>query len=74
MSAAISGQRAAMLADLAVAPVPLSACTNGIMRLTKDHGLPPLRDYVLTLELSARPTAAVEAAADHLRVSLKEGR
>ena len=73
-SAAISGQRAAMLADLAVAPVPLSACTNGIMRLTKDHGLPSLRDYVLVLDVSSRPSAAVKAAAEHLRTSLKEGR
>jgi len=73
MSAHISGQRAAMLADLAIAPIPLSACTNGLMRLSKQHGLPALRDYALALELVAKPTAAVEAAADHLRSSLKDG-
>jgi len=72
MSAHISGQRAAMLADLAIAPIPLSACTNGIIQLTKKHGLPKLPDYVLALEVAANPTAAVKAAADHLRTSLKK--
>ncbi len=72
MSAAISGQRAAILADLAVAPIPLSACTQGIVRLTKEQGLPSLKEYVLVLELSNKPSVAAEAAADHLRSSLRE--
>jgi len=70
MSAHISGQRAAMLADLAIAPIPLSACGNGIIQLTKEHGLPKLRDYVLALEVVTKPTPAVSAAAEHLRTSL----
>jgi len=71
MSAHISGQKAAMLADLAIAPIPLSACGNGIVDLSKGYGLPKLRDYVLALELSAKPTPAAEAAAEHLRASLQ---
>jgi len=71
MSAHISGQRAALLADLAVAPIPLSSCTNGIVRLTREHGLPKMRDYLMVLEVATKPSPAVLAAADHLRASLK---
>lgn len=71
MSAHISGQKAAMLADLAIAPVPLSACSDGITDLSKGYGLPKLQDYVLALELSAKPSPAAKAAAEHLRASLK---
>jgi len=71
MSAHISGQRAALLADLAVAPIPLSACTNGIVKLSKKHGLPKMRDYLMVLEVAAKPTPAVLAAAEHLRASLQ---
>lgn len=70
MSAHISGQRAAMLADLAIAPIPLSSCGEGIVQLGKQHGLPKLRHYALALNIMANPTEAVEAAADHLRASL----
>ena len=68
MSAHIAGQRSAMLADLAVAPVPLSACVNGLVDLS-ECGLPKLKDYVLAIEVRAKAPAAVEAAADHLRAS-----
>ncbi len=70
MSAHISGQRAAMLADLAIAPIPLSSCEHGIVKLGKQHGLPMLKDYALALDITSKPTEAVEAAADHLRASM----
>ncbi len=70
MSAHISGQRAAMLADLAIAPIPLSSCGEGIIQLGKQHGLPKLSQYALALTIMANPSEAVEAAADHLRASL----
>lgn len=70
MSAHISGQRAAMLADLAIAPVPLSSCGNDIIELGKQHGLPKLRNYALALDITVEPSDAVTAAVDHLRASL----
>ena len=69
MSAHISGQRAAILADLAVAPIPVSCCVNGIVALTEKHGLPSLQDYGLGMILSREPTSSVAAAAQHLRDS-----
>jgi DNA-binding transcriptional LysR family regulator len=74
MSAHISGQRAAMLADLAIAPIPLSSCGEGIVCLGKQQGLPALGDYVLALQLPDAPSDAVVAAADHLRASLAVGK
>jgi len=70
MSAHTSGQRAAMLADLAIAPIPLSNCVQGIVQLGKQQGLPTLKDYALALEITVQPSDAVKAAADHLRASL----
>lgn len=69
MSAHISGQRAAILADLAVAPIPVSCCVNGIVALTEKQGLPSLQDYGLGMILSREPTSSVAAAAQHLRDS-----
>ncbi len=67
MSAHIAGQRAAILADLAVAPIPVSACVNGIVALGPQQGLPTLGNYVLGMIISDRISKPAEAAADHLR-------
>ena len=69
MSAHLSGQRAAILADLAIAPIPLSCCVNGIVELTEKQGLPGLQDYGLGMILSSEPTSSVAAAAQHMRES-----
>jgi len=69
MSAHISGQRAAILSDLAIAPVPLSACINGLVELTEKQGLPALRDYGLGMIIQNNPTASIIAAAQHMRDS-----
>ncbi len=69
MSAHISGQRAAILADLAIAPVPESACVNGLVELTEKQGLPALRDYGLGMIVHKDPTASIVAAAQHMRDS-----
>lgn len=73
MSAHISGQRAAIMADLAIAPIPASSCTNGIVELTKDHGLPALEDYALGMMLAKKVSKPAIAAADHLRASFATG-
>ncbi|MFK7861906.1 MAG: LysR substrate-binding domain-containing protein [Granulosicoccus sp.] len=69
MSANISGQRAAMLADLAVAPIPVSACINGVVELSEQEGLPALQDYALGMVLAEQLSPPAQAAADHLRES-----
>ena len=67
MSAHISGQRAAILADLAIAPIPVSACVNGIVPLGAQQGLPALGNYALGMILSDDISTPAKAAADHLR-------
>jgi len=68
-SAHLSGQRAAILSDLVVAPIPLSCCVNGIVDLSEKQGLPTLRDYGLAMVVHAKPSPSVAAAAQHLRDS-----
>lgn len=67
MSAHIAGQRAAILADLAIAPIPVSSCTEGIICLGARHGLPDLRDYAVGLVTAENLSKPAAAAADHLR-------
>ncbi len=66
-SAHISGQRAAILADLAVAPIPASSIGGDIVEAPARHGLPPLPTYALGMLVPEDPSPAVAAAADHLR-------
>ena len=68
-SAHISGQRAAILADLAVAPIPASSLGGRIVEAASRHGLPPLPEYALGMLVAKDPPAPVRAAADHLRAS-----
>lgn len=69
MSAHISGQRAAIMADLAVAPIPASSCIGNIVELGEEHNLPQLTNYALGMVLTKKPTKPAIAAADHLRAS-----
>ena len=71
MSAHISGQRAAMLADLAVAPIPVSCCTNEIVALSEEDGLPSLETYGVGMILRKEPSEPVQAAAEQIKHSLK---
>ncbi len=66
-SAHISGQRAAILADLAVAPIPVSSLGGDIVEATSEQPLPKLPSYALGLYMTPDPSAPVTAAADHLR-------
>lgn len=68
-SAHLSGQRAAILADLAVAPIPESSIGGDVVRVPNRFGLPKLPQYALGLVFGDNPNPAVEAAADHLRAS-----
>lgn len=68
-SANISGQRAAILADLAVAPIPVSSLGGKIIQAPAHFGLPALPTYALGLKVMDDPNPAVVAAIDHLRAS-----
>lgn len=68
-SAHISGQRAAILADLAIAPIPVSSLGGRIVEAKSSCGLPKLPAYALGLVMTENPSSPVEAAADHLRAS-----
>lgn len=73
-SAHISGQRAAILADLAVAPIPISSLGGEVIEAGPEHRLPALPAYELGLVMDDDATPAVEAAADHLRAAFARER
>lgn len=70
MSAHISGQRAAIVADLAIAPIPISCCVNEIVALGKADGLPELETYGVGMLLQKEPSEPALAAAEHIKNSL----
>ena len=68
-SSHIAGQKAAMLADLAVAPIPVSNLGDEIVEAPAKYQLPKLPNYALGMMVTTNPNPAIEAAADHLRAS-----
>lgn len=66
-SAHISGQRAAILADLAIAPIARSHLNSRIVEAKVPVALPSLPDCSLALVVREDPSAPVEAAAQHVR-------
>ncbi|MEM7213932.1 MAG: LysR family transcriptional regulator [Pseudomonadota bacterium] len=68
-SAYIGGQKAAVLSDLAVAPLPVSSLGGDIVEACSKKGMPELAEYALGLLVRDDPSEAVQAAADHLRAS-----
>ena len=66
-SSNISGQKAAILADLAIAPVPDSSVDERMERLDGKNTLPKLPDYALGLIVADQLSGPARAAADHLR-------
>lgn len=70
-SAHASGQRAAILADLAIAQIPVSSLGGRIVEIPPQKELPALPPYALGLVMTAEPSEPVAAAADHLRRSFR---
>ncbi|MEM8652855.1 MAG: LysR substrate-binding domain-containing protein [Pseudomonadota bacterium] len=68
-SAYIGGQKAAVLSDLAVAPLPISSLSGDIVEACASKGMPKLAEYALGLLVREEPNDAVKVAADHLRAS-----
>lgn len=69
MSAYMGGQRAAILADLAVAPLPKSFLGNDMVELSASDGLPEMGSYSLAMVVAPDASAPVLAAADHFRAA-----
>ena len=69
MSAHTAGQRAAIMADLAVAPLPKSFLGDDMVELTAKQGLPEIGNYALAMIQQPDSSAPVKAVADHIRAT-----
>ena len=71
MSAHTTGQRSAILADLAIAPLPKSFLGCDMVELGPKDGLPEIGSYSLAMFISPDASAPVKAAADHIRAAFE---
>lgn len=71
MTSHSAGQRAAILSDLAVAPMGRSFIGPDIQILDEDCGLPSPGEYQLLLKVAADPSAQVCALGDHFRAGFE---
>ena len=71
MSAHTAGQRAAILADLAVAPMPKSFLGGDLVELGAKDGMPEMGTYSLAMLVAPDASAPVKAAADHIRAAFE---
>ncbi|MCV3240920.1 LysR substrate-binding domain-containing protein [Mesorhizobium sp. ZC-5] len=71
MSAHTAGQRAAIMADLAIAPLPKSFITGDMVELGTKTGLPVIGNYSLAMLVAPDAQAPVKAAADHIRATFE---
>ncbi len=66
-SAHLAGQKAGIRADLAIAPLPLSACDDEIIPIGNSFNLPPLDEYAIGMIVRKNAEQHVQAVADTLR-------
>jgi DNA-binding transcriptional LysR family regulator len=71
MSAHTAGQRAAILADLAIAPLPKSFIGGDLVELGPNDGLPVMGNYNIGMVVTPDASAPVRAAADHIRATFE---
>ena len=71
MSSHTAGQRAAILADLAVAPMPKSFIGDDMVELCAKDGMPDMGSYSLAMIVTPEASAPVKAAADHIRAAFE---
>ncbi len=71
MSAHTAGQRAAILSDLAIAPLPKSFIGDDLVELGPKDGLPKMGEYSLGMIVAPEAAAPVQAAADHIRAAFE---
>ncbi|MBV2143855.1 LysR family transcriptional regulator [Falsochrobactrum sp. TDYN1] len=67
MSSHSTGQRSAIMADLAVAPFGKTLLGEGIVALGAEHGLPQLGRYQLGMAIKPDAAQHIQVVADHLR-------
>ncbi len=72
-SASAAGQLAAVAADLAVAPLPVSLENNAVVRLGPDSGLPSLGTYRIAFAWQDHGNACIDALVDHVEASFAVG-
>ena len=68
----LSGQKAAVLADLAVAPIPMSALGGDVIEVPASADLPPLGYYELGIVTREKMAEHAAVAANHLRASFAQ--
>ena len=71
MSAHTAGQRAAILADLAIAPLPKAFIGGDLVELGENDGLPPMGNYHIGMIVAPDASPPVRAAADHIRATFE---
>jgi len=71
MSAHTAGQRAAIMADLAVAPLPKSFLGDDMVSLSPKDGMPDIGTYNLAMVVAPDASAPVQAVADHMRATFE---
>lgn len=67
MSSHSTGQRAAIMADLAIAPFGKTLLGDGIVALGPEHGLPQIGRYQLGMLIKAESGPHIQVVANHLR-------
>ncbi|MGX5665883.1 LysR family transcriptional regulator [Rhizobium daejeonense] len=72
LSAHTMAQRAAVIADLAVAPLPRSYLTDDMVALGNKHGLPELGSFEVRLLTGAETSETICAVADSVRFAFSE--
>jgi DNA-binding transcriptional LysR family regulator len=71
MSAHTAGQRAAIMADLAVAPLPGSFLGDDMVALGPKDGLPEIGNYSLAMVVAPDASPPVQAVANHIRATFE---
>lgn len=67
-----AGQRAALLADLAVAPLPRSLVRRPLREVPSEAGLPPLGSYQVCLARRSGTNVMVDRLAEHVIAALEK--
>lgn len=71
LSAHTAGQRAAILSDLAIAPLPKSFIRDDLVELGPKDGLPQMGNYHIGMVMAPDAPAPVRAAAEHMRAAFE---
>ncbi|MER0236843.1 LysR substrate-binding domain-containing protein [Fulvimarina sp. MAC8] len=66
------GQRAAVRAGIAIAPVSRIFAGDDVKILGEEDGLPPMSDYSIGMKLRDEPSEQAKVIADHLRAFFRE--